>query len=387
MLPRIRDDDPFLPGQAPRFAQGGPARRAAAVAAGVRAAVGGVEPPPSYQEVPEGESAAMRSLADAVAMRIWGVRDPNDPTRWLVRPKSVWREWVSAALLAEDVTKYQLGRGGSPTGVDPTIQIVGPSAQIQAFDLRSDHVVVVPPADINWNTVANITPRETIALATVSNEKLRDFFLIDRMSATGDLVTLRSRINSAVVNELADALTRRSDDQQINATATPPLDPRTGVVSFAGITAQASTAAPYIDDAIDAVANLRILKRPPSVIFIPFSLERIWRKAKGVGGGAYLFDPAQPMSIDDVPVVGHPGIAAGAATFFLVGDFSWVTALWRLAPNGRLVSVAASGEAVIGGVGDFSTDQTTFRCYERWDQNIAPGYGPSIVKVTGVNAP
>jgi Phage capsid family len=377
------EDDPFLPGQDPRFARPAPTRRAAAIAAGLRAV--GVEPPPDYQEVPEGESAAMRVLADAVIARLWGVRDPDDPTRWRVAPKSPWRRFVSASLLPEDVNRYSEGRGGSATGVDPTISIAGPSAQIQAFDLRSDHAAVTPPGDITWSASAAVTPRETIALATVSNEKLRDYFLVDRFSAKGDLVKLRSMINPAVPNELADALNRRSNDQFINATATAPVDPRTGVVSFTGITVQPSTSVPYIDDAITAVENLRVLKRPPSVIFIPWALAKYWRLAKNSTGG-YLFDPAQPMSIDGVPVVGHDGIAAGTSTFFLVGDFSWVTALWRLMPNGRLVSVAVSGEAVIGGASDFADDSTTFRLIERWDQNLSPGYGPSIVKVTGVNA-
>jgi Phage capsid family len=94
-----------------------------------------------------------------------------------------------------------------------------------------------------------------------------------------------------------------------------------------------------------------------------------------------LFDPQQPLSIDGVPVVGHDGISAGGSTSFFVGDWSRVKALWRLMPNGRLVSVAYSADV------NFNTDQTTFRLIERWDQNLTPGYGPSIVQVTAVNAP
>jgi Phage capsid family len=361
--PSLVDDpaDPFLPGQA-----------------GIRA-VAPSEPPPSYQEVPEGQSPALRALADAVIQRIWGIRDPNDPTRWLQAPRSPWRRFVQASLLPEDVTKYQLGRAGAPTGVDPTISVAGPSAQIQAFDLRSDHQNVSPPADITWTGLASITPRETIALSTISNERLGEYFLVGGIDPDGDPLETRSRVDPSIVTELADALDRRANDQFINATATPPTDARTGVVSFAGITSQAAISQPYIDDAIIAVESLRILKRDPTAIFVPWALAKLWRLAKSTTG-QYLFDPAEPLSIDGVPVVGHNGIASGASTFFLVGDWSRVKALWRLLPNGRLVSLAISADA------NFNNFTTTFRLIERWDQNLTPGYGPSIVKVTGVAA-
>jgi Phage capsid family len=347
-------EDPFLPGQALRAE-------------------------PSYQEVPTAEAASLRALSDEIVKRIWGVQDPNDPDDWLVQPLSPWRQYVQASLLPADITRYQLGRGASASAPDPTIQVTGPSGFVTAFDLRSDHVAVSPPADITWTGTATITPRETLALATISNERLTSFFLVNRIDPNGDLVTTRSAFDPAIVNELADALNRRANVSFINSVAST-TDPRTGVVSFAGITTTAAGSQPYVADAINAVENLRSLKRYPNVIFAPWSLVKLWRLAQDTTGG-FLFDPAEPLSIDGVVVVGHDGISAGGSTFFLVGDFERVKALFRLMPNGRLISVAYSADQ------NFNSDQTTFRLIERWDQNLTPGYGPSIVQVTGVNAP
>lgn len=128
------------------------------------------------------------------------------------------------------------------------------------------------------------------------------------------------------------------------------------------------------------MTNLRILKRDPNVIFIPPSLEKIWRQAKDSTGG-YIYGPDKPLVLADVPVVVNNGIAAGASTFFLVGDFTWVKVLHRFMPNGKLVMVARTGDY------KFNTFETMYRATERWDQNLTPGYGPGIIKITGVNAP
>ena len=338
-------------------------------------------PRAGYQEVPEAETAAMGLLTDQVLRRLWGVRDPQNPDAWLVKPLSPWRRFVTASLLPEDLTRYKEGRSGFPTGTDPYTTIGGPSAQVAAFDLRSDHAAVTAPADITWSGTATVAPVETIALSTISDEKLGDAFTIDSLDSAAVPVLGRSPIDPAIAHELTDALNRRSNDSFIGSVGSA-ADPRHGVTSYAGITSQAAGTTPYIDDAFTAVFNLRVLRRTPNVVFIPPSLAKIWRQAKGSTGGSYLFDPSQPMSIDGVPVVSIDGIAAGAATFFLVGDFSWVQAQWRLMANGRLAMVAKSSLGA-----NFSTDQTTFRIAERWDANLTPGYGPSIVKVTGINAP
>src|SRR4051794_25904159 len=91
-----------------------------------------------YQEVPEKETAAMRALADAVLDRVWGRKDADG--RWLVKPASPWRRFVTHALLPEDVTRYREGRApAQASAADPSIQIGGPSGQLSAFWLRTDH--------------------------------------------------------------------------------------------------------------------------------------------------------------------------------------------------------------------------------------------------------
>src|SRR5438034_1361649 len=79
-----------------------------------------------YQEVPERETDQFRLLADAVLNRIWGIRNPADPSRWLFKPLSPWRRFVTSALLPEDVTRYKEGRNpGQSSAADPSIQIAG----------------------------------------------------------------------------------------------------------------------------------------------------------------------------------------------------------------------------------------------------------------------
>jgi len=323
--------------------------------------------PVSYQEVPATASPALRALSAAVTAR--------------VETMNAWKKALLRGVMPDDVVRYRTGNRPAASMSDPTIDLGGPSAQVSAFWLRTDHAAPSIPGDITWTSKVALTPRELIAETTVSAERLMDLFTFDQITDGVPTFGERADMSPIVVTELADAIARAEAVAFIRG-AGSTTDPIAGLASNATITAQAAGTTPYIDDATAAVTSLRALGRYPNAILIGPSLARVWRSAKATTGGSYLFDPAAPMSIDGVPVYEHYGIPAGASTYAFVGDFSRVVMLHRLLPGGLLYRVDWSDLGA-----SFATDSRTFRVFTRWDAAVTPGYGPSIVKITGINAP
>ncbi len=65
----------------------------------------------------------------------------------------------------------------------------------------------------------------------------------------------------------------------------------------------------------------------------------------------------------------------------LAGSGRKLVVLWRIMPNGRLLMAA---ESAYGST--FNTDRITIRLTERLDMAVIPGYEPSFIKLTGVDA-
>lgn len=361
------DDDPFLPGQGVRATPS-----ITPIADNISQSEFPTRLPSAgaldYQEVVgAGLTDMARDLATLVTNRI---EDLN-----------AWKKSLTRGLLPADITRYQLGRLNA-SAADPTIDLGGPSGLMSAFILRSDHVAPTPPADTSWGgTTVPITPREILAVTTVPNERLTLLIGFDRIVNGAPVPNSAVAFDPMIITAVAEAIARKEAQEFIVGAGTA-VDPIAGLSLNATITATAATAAPYIDDAIAAVENLRTLGRYPNAVWISASLAKIWRQAKASTGGSYLFDPAQPMSIDGVPVDTHFGVPSGAATYFFVGDMAKIVQLHRILPGNVLYRVDWTPDG-----SNFNTDQTTFRGITRWDYNVTPGYGPSIIKVTGVNAP
>jgi HK97 family phage major capsid protein len=164
-------------------------------------------------------------------------------------------------------------------------------------------------------------------------------------------------------------------------------DPFQGLGQMSGFTSQASTAA-LVDDLIEAVFELVVAKRPPNAAFVPVRLAKKIRKLKASTGGSYLFEPDEPLAIaygpdddDTVPIIPLDGLPNTAGSVAYIGDFSKLVVLQRLMPNGKLLMAA---ESPYGGT--FVTDSITIRLTERMDMAVIPGYEPSFIKLTGIDA-
>jgi HK97 family phage major capsid protein len=118
------------------------------------------------------------------------------------------------------------------------------------------------------------------------------------------------------------------------------------------------------------------------VIFVSPRFAKLMRKAKGTGGGSYLFPPGLPMFIDTIPIVELDGLPT-AGPHAIVGDFSQIIMIQRLLPNGLLAKV----DRAYLGLGQFNVDKEAFRVVERFDIGLVPGAGSSIRVITGITAP
>ncbi|MDQ2934078.1 MAG: phage major capsid protein [Chloroflexota bacterium] len=325
----------------------------------------GVKVAPSYQEIPEREVASMRALAAAIQRKVWA--------------GSPWRPFVTLGLLPEDVTRYQLGRGGSPTGVDPTVNLTGPTGLIAGYWTRLDHAPTTPPGDVTWTATNPVTPKELLTMTTLTNENYSVLVGFEALDESGVPEISERTVDPIIANELAGAIIR-TENLAFATGAASTADPFHGLSSMSGFSTQAATAN-LIDDLLDAIGTLRAAKRPPNVSFAPTNHVKKLRKLKGSTGGAYLIEPDAPLVVDGVPIVPLDGLANSAGSVAYVGDFRKIVVLFRYLPNGMLLMLAKSDYG-----SNFAVDKTSVRAIERLDQNVIPGSEPSFVKITGVDA-
>jgi capsid protein len=327
---------------------------------------------PSYQE-PEQEpdSRYMRALSLAAQDQVWS--------------RSPWRPYVTKTLLPADMTRYHESRGGAPSATDPSTVLAGPSVQLGSYFLPRDHTNPTPPADAVWDSnPATLQPAELIVKTTVSTERLSDSREFQRLEAGVPLRDeITGRADPSLVAALADAVMRGEDDAFAVGPGTN-ASPILGLSGIAGFTSTAATTTPYVDDFLGALAALKALRRSPNACFIPTGLFKLWRTAKGTGGGSYLFPPNQPLFLDDVPVIPLGSLANGASVPGYIGDFRSIVAMWRLLPPYGLLLSAAR---VMLGVTDFRDDRWTYRLIERFDLKLIPNQGPAITKITAINSP
>lgn len=282
---------------------------------------------------------------------------------WIIDP---------AGVAAGDKLGYPYG----PPGTRPAWTWASPSTPPTPFWMPADGTIPTPPAEPSL-VEQTFKAHEMVVTTTLSGEDAADL----RLALSAPQPSDAERVGLAVLEPLAVALARE-ESRAILAGAGTNLDPVAGLASLGTIATRPVGTDTVTDAIVKAAGDLRRAGRTPTVVLVGASLYEALRIAKDTAG-RYLFDPAKPVTIADLPVIDcGPAIPASTSTYCFVADGSGIVIFQRLMDGGRRLEFRISDHA------KFETHQVVLRVRQRVGLGgIAAFSASGIIKITGVNAP